>query len=199
MRQYPAPTADGDVLTLDSTSPFGVSWQTPSSGGGGGGAPTTATYVTMTLNGTLTGERVLTVDSTLSLVDGGANGPVTLSVLAIPESAVTGLIGDLVALDAAIDAVAADVLVLSAAITAAAGVRGTITLDLGGRSSGSFSISDAGLTLGMGVLVAWQGGDEAEFDSITAVAGSATAGAALVYWRSTGRRYGNHTFCYVGG
>ena len=47
--------------------------------GGGGGAPTTAQYVTLATNGSLTGERVLVVGSGLSLVDGGAGNNVTIS------------------------------------------------------------------------------------------------------------------------
>ena len=49
--------------------------------GGGGGAPVDATYLTLTLNGTLTNERVFTLaDTTLSEVDGGAGGSYTLGV-----------------------------------------------------------------------------------------------------------------------
>ncbi len=46
----------------------------------GGGAPTNATYVTMSLNGTLSAERVLTgTNNQITITDGGANGNVTLS------------------------------------------------------------------------------------------------------------------------
>jgi len=51
-----------------------------SGGGGSGGAPTTATYVTLSLNGTLTAERVLTGSTNVSVTDGGANAPVTLDL-----------------------------------------------------------------------------------------------------------------------
>ena len=47
--------------------------------GGGGGAPTTAQYVTLATNGTLTAERVLVVGAGLTLVDGGAGNNVTLA------------------------------------------------------------------------------------------------------------------------
>lgn len=46
--------------------------------GGGGGAPVSASYVVIALDGTLTGERRLQVGAPLTLVDGGANGDVTL-------------------------------------------------------------------------------------------------------------------------
>lgn|GEM_PF-1753939 len=49
---------------------------------GGGGAPVDATYVTMSLNPTLTQERVLTPGTGVGIVDGGANNPVTVSVTA---------------------------------------------------------------------------------------------------------------------
>lgn len=44
------------------------------SGGAGGGAPTTAQYVTMALDGTLSAERVLTAGTAMDLSDTGANG-----------------------------------------------------------------------------------------------------------------------------
>ena len=47
--------------------------------GGGGGAPTTAQYVTLATDGTLTGERVLTVGSGLTLTDGGAGNNVSIN------------------------------------------------------------------------------------------------------------------------
>ena len=49
-------------------------------GGGGGGAPEDAQYVTVALNGDLTDERVLTGGTALSLVDGGANGNITINL-----------------------------------------------------------------------------------------------------------------------
>jgi hypothetical protein len=52
---------------------------TLSASGGGGGAPTTAQYVTLATNGSLTGERVLAVGSGLTLTDGGAGNNVTLA------------------------------------------------------------------------------------------------------------------------
>jgi len=68
--------------------PDGSSWvrdvdgtETRLPAGAGGGAPVDAQYVTMALNGTLTGERVLTAGDALDLTDGGANGPATLDVL----------------------------------------------------------------------------------------------------------------------
>jgi hypothetical protein len=48
--------------------------------GGGGGAPTSATYLTLTTNGTLTDERVLTAGSGISFVDAGAGSTLTVSV-----------------------------------------------------------------------------------------------------------------------
>ena len=48
--------------------------------GGGGGAPVDAEYVVLSLDGTLTDERVLTAGTGLALVDAGAGSTVTLSV-----------------------------------------------------------------------------------------------------------------------
>lgn len=56
------------------TSPFG--------GGGGGGAPTTAQYVTLAVDGTLTNERVLTAGVNVTLTDGGAGSTVTVAAFA---------------------------------------------------------------------------------------------------------------------
>lgn len=49
-------------------------------GWSGGGAPTSATYVTLTTNGTLTSERVLTAGHGVDLVDAGAGSTVTVDV-----------------------------------------------------------------------------------------------------------------------
>lgn len=138
--------------------------------------------------------RAAATTGSVADITASANGDVlrmsggTLGWGAIPESSVTGLVSDLAALTAAIAAIPPG------------GVFGTITLDLLGALEGSFVISDAGLTLGMAVLVSWQPtDDEAELDSIFVVARAATAGAAQVSWRATGPRHGNHTFAYSGG
>lgn len=47
----------GQVLTKDSGTDYDTSWQDAS--GGGGGAPTDATYITQTANGTLSAEQAL--------------------------------------------------------------------------------------------------------------------------------------------
>lgn len=47
----------------------------------GAAAPSTSSYVVMSLDGTLTQERVLTGSASLLVTDGGANNPVTLSVI----------------------------------------------------------------------------------------------------------------------
>ena len=48
-------------------------------GGGGGGAPTSAQYVTLATNATLTNERVLTAGTGITITDGGAGAAVTVS------------------------------------------------------------------------------------------------------------------------
>ena len=48
-------------------------------GGGSGGAPTDAEYVVMSLNGTLTNERVLTAGTGISITDAGAGSTVTIA------------------------------------------------------------------------------------------------------------------------
>lgn len=67
--------SDNQVLTADSAEAVGVKWAT-----GGGSAPTDATYVTLSTNGSLSQERVLTgTTNQITITDGGANGNVTLS------------------------------------------------------------------------------------------------------------------------
>lgn len=45
---------------------------------GGSGAPVDATYVVVSLNGTLTAERTLAVGALFSLTDAGANSSITV-------------------------------------------------------------------------------------------------------------------------
>jgi hypothetical protein len=63
----------GTAYILDSTDTV------TALGGGGGGAPTNATYLTLSLNGALTNERVLTAGTNIAFVDTGANGTLTVS------------------------------------------------------------------------------------------------------------------------
>ena len=53
------------------------------SGGASSFAPVDATYVTLGVNGTLSGERVLTGGSGITLTDAGANGAATISVTSL--------------------------------------------------------------------------------------------------------------------
>lgn len=64
--------SDEVVLTISATGGS-------SGGGSGGGAPTTAQYVTLAADATLTNERVLTAGANISIVDNGAGGNVVLS------------------------------------------------------------------------------------------------------------------------
>lgn len=65
--------ANGSVLTADSGETKGIKW-------GAAAAPAAATFVTMSLDGSLTNERVLTGTANQVIVtDGGANGNATLS------------------------------------------------------------------------------------------------------------------------
>lgn len=50
---------------------------------GGTGAPTDASYVVMGANAVLAAERVLTAGSGIGIVDGGPNGPVTISAFGL--------------------------------------------------------------------------------------------------------------------
>lgn len=87
-------TLDTGTFVATFTSRDGVAITTcdlsPLSGGGGGGAPTDATYVTLTANGTLSNERLLVGESgEIALTDGGAGGNLTASMVATGVSAGT--------------------------------------------------------------------------------------------------------------
>lgn len=56
-------------------------------GTGGGGAPDTASYLTLSLSGGLTSERVLTAGTGISFTDNGANGTLVIDATGGPGSA----------------------------------------------------------------------------------------------------------------
>jgi hypothetical protein len=69
----------------------GSTWRvlstTSSGSGGGGGAPTSAEYVLLSTDSTLTNERVLTVDTNdLAIIDSGAGNNVTISLSGLTPS-----------------------------------------------------------------------------------------------------------------
>jgi hypothetical protein len=68
-----APTTAGDTLQWNGSA---YVW---APGGGGGGAPTTATYVTLSTDATLTNERVLTAGSGITITDNGAGNTVVIA------------------------------------------------------------------------------------------------------------------------
>lgn len=74
----------GDNITVNVIGTSGSIQYLAISGsaGGGGGAPTDASYVVLSSNGTLTSERVLTAGSGISITDGGAGGNITISAIA---------------------------------------------------------------------------------------------------------------------
>ena len=83
------------TLPLGGTEPMeivqnGESRQVASSDVAGTTPPLDSTYVTVTLNATLTNERVLAVGSNLDLVDGGANGNITVSMADMVQATVKG-------------------------------------------------------------------------------------------------------------
>jgi hypothetical protein len=53
-------------------------------GGGGGSAPSGASYLTLSLDGSLSAERVLTAGTNISIADGGANSTLTVNVVNNP-------------------------------------------------------------------------------------------------------------------
>ena len=76
--------SNGTPFVIDITSGTGYYLDAAAAvqplAGGGGGAPTGATYLTLSLNGSLTAERVLTAGTAIGFADTGANGTLTISV-----------------------------------------------------------------------------------------------------------------------
>lgn len=90
--QIPDDGATGEVLTKLTPANYDYDW----AAGGGGGAPDNAEYVVLSLDATLTDERVLTEGTGINIVDGGAGGLVTISVddSEIDHGALLGLADD---------------------------------------------------------------------------------------------------------
>jgi hypothetical protein len=88
---------DGDARIVVGEATWyvwaGGAWNKVGGGGGGGGAPVSAQYVVLAADPVLTSERVLTpTTGQINVTDGGAGGPVTLS---LADTAVTpGTYGD---------------------------------------------------------------------------------------------------------
>ena len=81
--------AGTNVTITEATVGGALEVTVAASGGGGGGAPTTAQYVTLATDATLTNERVLTAGSNITITDGGAGSTVTISasVPTVPSAA----------------------------------------------------------------------------------------------------------------
>lgn len=75
---------DGQAHTVEGSGKFWIFGDLIVNGttftGGGSGAPVGGSYVTLTTDGTLTAERVLTGSSRISVTDGGAGTTVTLDI-----------------------------------------------------------------------------------------------------------------------
>jgi hypothetical protein len=87
-QQLPAFGIDTNVLT--GLGPSEAATFQPSSGGGGG-APANATYVVLSLNATLTNERVLTAGANITLTDGGAGSTLTIAAASSGTGTVTSV------------------------------------------------------------------------------------------------------------
>jgi uncharacterized protein YciI len=73
------PTQTGNLNKYLKTDGAGtVSWDLPYSGTGSTGAPTDATYVVLSANGSLSDERILTAGRNIVLTDAGAGSTITI-------------------------------------------------------------------------------------------------------------------------
>ena len=88
--RYKTRKIDARLATIEDDIDAGVI----GGGGGGGGAPTSAAYVTIGANATLTGERALTAGTGITIADGGANSTVTINASGNAADLTSGTLPD---------------------------------------------------------------------------------------------------------
>tara|TARA_R110002110_G_scaffold244127_2_gene460577 strand:- start:55 stop:1350 length:1296 start_codon:yes stop_codon:yes gene_type:complete len=109
-------------------------------GGGSGGAPTNAEYVVMSLNGTLTNERVLTAGTGISLTDGGAGSNATITNAGVTSNvAGTGISVSSATGASTITNTGVTNIVVTAPISSTFGSTPTLSLAASGVSAGSYT------------------------------------------------------------
>lgn len=158
-----------------------------SSAAGGGAAPLGASYVVMAADGILPNERVLTAGAGISIVDGGAGGPVTISATA-PASGWTDS-GTVVHLTTVTDTVAIGAAAMSG--TEKLRVVGTSRFEGGtpaGSADGIFSSLTGTIPLGAtwrGVHLNYDGVDagtnDGEFIGLDIDMSATVSGAPAMY------------------
>lgn len=166
--------ADGEVLTRVGTTAVGTA--------AGGGAPTTATYLTLSTNASLTSERVLTEGTGIDFTDGGAGGNLTITVDLSEISAGGDLTGTMNAPTIAAGAVTlaklADLATdrLIGRDTAGTGVSEALTVSGGVEFSGSGGIRRSALS---GDVTAAAGSGTVTVDKVAGTTPGATGLASL--------------------
>jgi hypothetical protein len=143
---------------------------------GSSGAPSNATYVTLSASTGLSAERVLTAGTGISIVDGGANGPVTISATG-SGGAPTDAQYVVLALNGTLTAERALAVTSGHLSLTDGGANGNVTLGLAAAgTAGTYAYPSSVTTDAQGRVTAITAGSTPALASVTLTAGAGLTG-----------------------